>query len=89
MDDARAFLPPFRPGWRWVEVGLRFCQLWAKEDKNLTPTEITKRVLAGSVEGVEHFLKFTFETSEQFGGWLPTLDTCLRKENNNVVSYNY
>ena len=26
MDDARAFLPPFRPGWRWGEDGLRFCQ---------------------------------------------------------------
>ena len=66
MDDARAFLPPFRPGWRWVKDGLRFCQLWVKEDRNLTPTELTKRVLAGSMEGVEHFLNFTYETFEQF-----------------------
>ena len=91
MDDARAFLPPFRPGWRWGEEGLKFCQLWVKEDRDLTPTELTKRVLAGSMVGVERFLEFTFETceDEQFNGWLPTLDTCLRVENNNVVNYNY
>ena len=89
MDDARAFLPPFKHGWRWGEDGLRFCQLWAQEDIMLTPTEITKRILAGSMKGVENFLDFTFETCEEFGGWLPTLDTCLRIENNNTVSYNY
>ena len=89
MDDARAFLPPFKHGWRWTKEGLRFCQLWAKEDITLTPTEITKRILAGSMEGVENFLKFTFETCEDFGGWLPTLDTCLRIEEDNTISYNY
>ena len=69
--------------------GLRFCQLWAKEDITLTPTEVTKRILAGSMEGVENFLTFTFETREDFGGWLPTLDTCLRIEEDNTISYNY
>ena len=41
------------------------------------------------MKGVENFLEFTFETCEDFGGWLPTLDTCLRVEENNTISYNY
>ena len=60
-----------------------------EEDRDLTPTEITKKVLAGSMLGVEKFLDFTFETCEDFNGWLPTLDTCLRVEGNNVVNYKY
>ena len=35
MDDARAFLPPFKHGWRWTKDGLRLCQLWAQEDIKL------------------------------------------------------
>ena len=61
------------------------------EDEQKTPTELTRNVLAGSMKDIESFLEFTFETCEDFeNGWLPTLDTCLRVEdNNNTVSYNY
>ena len=91
MDDARAFLQPFQPGWRFSSQGLEFCQRWANEDKSLSGTEITKRILAGTMTGVEQFLEFTFETCEDegFGGWLPTLDSKLRVEENNQVSYQY
>ena len=89
MDDARTCLPPFRPGWRWGDAGLQFSQKWVMEDNRLTPTELTRNVLAGSMRGIESFLEFTFETCEDFGGWLPTLDTQLRVEQNNRVSYNY
>ena len=39
---------------------------------NLTPTELTRRILAGSIGNIEPSLEFTFETCDQFGGWLPT-----------------
>ena len=39
---------------------------------------------------IEPFLEFTFETCDQFGGWLPTLDTCIRvNQETNMVEYNY
>ena len=91
MDDARAFLPAFHPGWRYSPRGLEFCQKWAAEDKHLSPTERTKRVLAGTMEGVETFLEFTFETSEDegFNGWLPTLDTQIMVGEDNQINYKY
>ena len=90
MDDALAFLPPIRAGWRWGGNGLQFSQKWVVEDVNKTPTQLTKDVLAGSMKGIEGFLEFTFETCEDFeNGWLPTLDTCLRVEQDNSVSINY
>ena len=91
MDDARAFLPPFHPGWRNSTRGLQYCERWAIQDRDLTPTERTKRVLAQTMDGIEQCLKFTFETCEDDGffGWLPTLDTQLRVENNNQVMYRY
>ena len=71
--------------------GLQFCVKWAMEDQHLTPTERTKRVLAGTMVGIEHFLDFTYETSEDegFNGWLPTLDTQMRIEEDNTVGYRY
>ena len=89
MDDARAFLQPFQPGWRYSSRGLEYCLRWATEDEDLTATERTKRILAGTMKGVEQFLEFTFETCEddEFQGWLPTLDSKFRVEDNNQVSY--
>ena len=91
MDDARALLHPFKCGWRYDTRGLVFCQKWVVEDQNLTPTERTKRVLAMTMQGIEHFLEFTYETCEDdgFDGWLPTLDTCLRVGEENLVEYKY
>ena len=39
----------------------------------------------------EQCLRFTFENCEDVGflGWLPTLDTCLRVEQNNQISCTY
>ena len=78
-NDGRTFLPPIRPGWRISEGRLQFSLRWKYEDETLSPTEITRRVIAGSLRGVEKFLKFTTETCEDFEtGWLPTLDTSLQ-----------
>ena len=91
VDDARAFLQPMKPGWRYDKRGLVFSLAWAREDTNLTPTEVTKRVIEGAMRGIENFLEFTYETCEdkEFKGWLPTLDTCLRINENNVAEYKY
>ena len=67
MDDARAFLPPFQPGWRYGTHGLEYSLRWAMEDVDISPTERTKRVLSQTMEGVEQFLSFTFETCEDEG----------------------
>ena len=90
MDDGRAFLPPIRPGWRINEGRLQFSLRWKDEDETLSPTEITRRVIAGSLRGVEKFLKFTTETCEDFEtGWLPTLDTSLQVGENNLVKFKF
>ena len=86
MDDGRTFLPPIKPGWRWVEDGMKFTVAWAKEDQELSSMELTRRALLGSLGGVEEFLAFTMETGEDFGdAWLPTLDTSLHVNNLNRV----
>ena len=90
VDDSRAFLQPIKRGWRYDTRGLVLSQEWAEEDRNLTPTEVTKRVLAGTMKGVEEFLEFTYETCQDFDdGWLPTLDTCLRIGEGNIVEYKH
>ena len=91
VDDCRALLQPFKKGWRYGADGLRFCQAWAEDDKDLTPTQVTKNVLAKTMEGIEGFLEFTYETCEDEGfyGWLPTLDTCIRVNKDNKVEYQY
>ena len=66
MDDGRAFLFAIQAGWRWSEGDLRFCKRWMEEDKNLTPTEITRRVLHATMMDLEDFLNFTMETGEDF-----------------------
>ena len=91
VDDARAFLQPVKPGWRYNECGLEFSLAWTREDSDLTPTELTRRVIEGAMKGIEEFLEFTYETceDEEFEGWLPTLDTCFRINENNVAEYKY
>ena len=90
IDDGRAFMAPVRPGWRWEEGRLQFCIKWQKEDWSLTPTERTKRVVAGSLNEVESFLMFTTESGEDFeDGWLATLDTSLKVDQNNKVLFRY
>ena len=90
MDDGRTFMFAMRAGWRWVDGDLLFCKRWEHEDRDLTPTERTRRVIQGTMMDIESFLRFTMETEEDFvSGWLPTLDTDLRVVNNNTVQYTF
>ena len=90
MDDGRAWLHPIRAGWRWTGGALEFSEEWEREDMSLSPTERTKRVMAGTMEGIEDFLEFTMETGEDFVDvWLPTLDTSMRVREDNMVEYRF
>ena len=90
VDDARAILPPVKPGWRWSQGRLRFCKRWRMEDMEIPGERRTKEILGQSMQGVESYLKFTMESGEDFqGGWLPTLDTTLRVEEDNSIMYRY
>ena len=48
VDDARVFMYPLRPCWRWVEGGLWFKKELEEQDQLLSPTEIMKRMVYGS-----------------------------------------
>ena len=88
MDDTRTLLHAIKHGWRGDKNGLWFSLAWQEEDQKLSSTEITKRVLLKSMDGVENYLKFTGETGEDFeGGWLPTLDTNLKVTKENKVLF--
>ena len=53
MDDGRSLIHPVRPGWRIDDDGkLKFKMEWEQEDKNISSTERTKKVLEGSMKGV-------------------------------------
>ena len=59
---------------------------WEKEDQSLSNMEITRRVLLGTLEGVEDYLRFTMETGEDYRDqWLPTLDMSLYVSEDNKV----
>ena len=91
MDDGRTAIHPFHHGWRWspLEQSVRYCEKWRMEDKNLSPMEVTKRILHGTMTGIDSFLEFTMETGEDFDGWLPSLDTNLTVEENNIINYKF
>ena len=92
MDDGRAAIHPFHHGWRWSEKenSVKFRNKWREEDKDLSYIEVTKRILHGTMTGIESFLEFTMETEEEFDGWLPTLDTNIRvEERTNIILYKF
>ena len=90
MDDGRTFLPPIKPGWRWEGGKVVYCKRWEMTDKELEPEEITRRVLMGSMGGIEDYLSFTTEIGGEFDdGWLPTLDTALRVTPENKIEYKF
>ena len=90
VDDARAFMYPVRPGWRWDNGELWYSREWEAEDAFLSPVERTKRVVEKSMEGVVACLKFTTETGEDFeDGWLPTLDFKIRIRADNIIEYSF
>ena len=90
MDDGRAVLYRFKPGWRWFDNSVKYCERWRIEDEGKTGLEITKNILAGTMAGIEQFLEFTMETALDFDGiWLPSLDTNLRVDEMNCIQYKY
>ena len=68
---------------------VKYCRRWDMEDKTMSGIERTKRIIHGTMGGLEEYLHFTMETEEEFDGWLPTLDTDLTVDNNNMVLYKY
>ena len=68
VDDARVFMYPVRPGWRWVEGGLWFKKERKEQGQFLSPTEITKRLAYESMQGLTECLSFTVETHDEFSG---------------------
>ena len=64
--------------------------MYIATDKELEPEEITRRVLMGSMGGIEDYLSFTTEIGGEFDdGWLPTLDTALRVTPENKIEYKF
>ena len=69
---------------------IKFCKRWEKEDEGLSGLEITKRILEGTMGGLEDYLKFTMETEDDFdNGWLPTLDTEIKVTPRNIIEYRF
>ena len=63
---------------------------WEKLDQELSAMEITRRVIQGTLKGVEDYLSFTLEPGEDFGdNWLPTLDLSIAVNKDNRVLYRY
>ena len=91
MDDGRSLIHPVRPGWRIADDGcLRFMKEWEQMDKDVSPTERTKRVLEGSMKSIMVGIEMTMETKEEFGGtWLPTLDVKLAVSKRNRIMFDY
>ena len=81
-----------REGWRWFEGAIKYTKEWEEEDvaKCVSPEERTKRVLQGTMQGVEEYLEFTVESGEEFtDGWLPTLDLSLKVGEDNKIQYRF
>jgi hypothetical protein len=90
MDDGRTALYRFKCGWRWSMGKILYCKRWELEDKELSGLEITKRIVEGTMKGLEEYLVFTMETESDFeNGWLPTLDTELQVTADNMVLYRF
>ena len=69
---------------------IKFCKRWEEEDAGLSGLEVTKRILEGTMGGLEEYLTFTMETEEDFQNtWLPTLDTELKVDNQNIIMYRF
>ena len=90
MDDGRTALHSFKHGWRWSLGSIKYCRRWEQEDASLSRLEVTKRIIEGTMGGLEDYLKFTMETEEEFeDGWLPTLDTELKVSTANIIMYQF
>ena len=68
VDNGRTAMYSFKHGWRWTTAGIKYSKRWEVEDKDLTRMELTKRILQGTMTGLESYLVFTMETGEDFDG---------------------
>ena len=60
------------------------------DERDRSPTQMTIMVLRETLVGIEGYLRFTIDSGEDYGdNWLPTLDTSLRINEDNVVEYEY
>ena len=90
MDDGRLILPPIKKGWRWEDDKIQFCRRWEKEDDMLGAEERTRRIIAGTMGGIEEFLNFTTEVGGDFeDGLPPTLDVAIKVTPENQIAYNF
>ena len=91
MDDGRTAMYRFKHGWRWCMGRVKYCKRWEVEDAGLSGLEVTKRILEGTMGGLEGYLTFTMETEEDFeNAWLPTLDTELKVDDKkNIIMYRF
>ena len=90
MDDGRTALYRFKHGWRWCLGGIKYCKRWEMEDAELSGLEVTKRILEGTMGGLEEYLTFTMETEEDFQNkWLASLDTELKISDKNIIMYRF
>ena len=77
-------------GGAWALGRIKFCKRWAEEDAGLSGLDVTKRILKGTMGGLEEYLTFTMETEEDFQNtWLPTMDTELKVDSNNIIMYRF
>ena len=74
-----------RPGWRWCNGGLWFCEEWEKVDQFKSPTERIKGVVSKTLGGLVDCLAFTCEDFPD--GWLLTLDISMRVTATNQIEY--
>ena len=92
MDDGRALLQALKRGWRWRNNRLVYCLRWEQEDVKRSQLEVTVEAVKESMKGVTNFLKFTYETGEDYQDgwlWLPTLDSNLKVSPTNTVLYKF
>ena len=90
MDDGRKILHPVLKGWRWINNSLVFCMRWKLEDEGRTAPEITQNIIADSLRGIAEYLEFTVESGAYYeDGWLPSLDTSLKMNQDNIMEYRY
>ena len=75
-------------------MGRSCTEKWKIEDQALSGLEVTRRIIQGTLGQVEDYLSFTTETEEDFcptvsGRGLPTLDTNLWVDHQNLVHYRF
>ena len=71
IDDGQKFLHPIKTGWRWIGEELRYTRRWDLQDQSLSPIQLTIRTLEDSMKNIPNYLRFTYETGDDFQHWIP------------------